>query len=228
MWVPCACSWSGSTDGLHTRTVHVRGRCRGRTSYGTPCTCAGFVAPTEDDDTDYCDGGSTVVPPLPVIAHRRPCMSVLPVLSNPTQLHSVKLARERVEVPEWGLSVWVWELNGADLDAYRQSMYRQTKGTKVSLDLRNNTARLLTYALRDEDGQRVLDDHDGVHRLLGMGSAGLERLAAVARRLSGMDDSDEDAEGNSDAAPSGFSSSTSPSPSAAPSENSSTASPPPS
>lgn len=147
-------------------------------------------------------------------------MSVYPVFSQATQLHSVKLQKEFVEVPEWGMSFWVWELNGADIDAYRQAMYKQGKNNRVSIDLRNNTARLLTYALRDEDGNRILDEHDGIHRLLGMGSSGLEKLAAVARRLSGLDANDEDTEGNSDAAPSGSSSSISPSPSAAPSENS--------
>lgn len=122
-------------------------------------------------------------------------MSDLPVLSAAHQLGTVRLARELVPVPEWGHAVWVWELTGEDLDAYRNAMYR-TKGAKVTLDLRSNTARLLTYAVRDEHGNRVFDDATGVSRLLGMGSAGVERLAKVARRLSALDDDDDDDEGD--------------------------------
>lgn len=141
----------------------------------------------------------------------------LPDLTNPGQLlGTVTLARERVEVPEWGVAVWVWELTGEQLDAYRTHALRQ-QGSKVRVDLarlRAGTARLLTYAIRTKDGDPVFDEHDGPDRLLKMGAAGLARVAKVANRLSRLDEEDEDtAEGNSAAARGGSSNGTSPSPS---------------
>lgn len=141
----------------------------------------------------------------------------LPDLTNPGQLlGTVTLARERVEVPEWGVNVWVWELTGEQLDVYRNHALRQ-QGRNVKIDLsrmRAATARLLTMAIRTEHGDPVFDEHDGPDRLLKMGAAGLRRVADVAERLSriNVDDDDEDsAEGNSEAGPTGSSNGTAPS-----------------
>lgn len=150
-------------------------------------------------------------------------MSDLPVLSNPAQLHSVQLARELVSVPEWGVAVWVYEMTGSEVEAWRSGLLR--KG-KVELDpkaQRLRTARLLAKVIRDENGNRLYADSDA-SLFLQMGSRGAERVAKVALRLSGLsrigdddeDDGEDEAAGNSEAAPSGSSISTSRSPSDAP------------
>lgn len=144
----------------------------------------------------------------------------LPELTNPSQLSGhLTLRRELVEVPEWGVSVWVWELTGEQLDAYRTHALRQ-HGRQVRVDvarMRASTARLLTYAIRTAAGDPVFDETTGPDRLLRMGAAGLARVSKVANRLSGLDeDEDDGAEGNSVAAQSGSSNGTSPSPSAEP------------
>lgn len=151
----------------------------------------------------------------------------MPDLTNPGQLIGhVTLARERVEVPEWGLGVWVWELTGEQLDAYRNHALQQ-RGGKVRIELtrlRASTARLLTFAIRTEHGDPVFDEHDGPDRLLRMGAAGIERVAKVARRLSRIEEDDDDeasAEGNSAAGRTGSSNGTAPSPLDAPAVNSS-------
>lgn len=148
----------------------------------------------------------------------------LPDLTNPSQLlgHAT-LGRERVEVPEWGCAVWVWELTGEQLDAYRTHPLRQ-QGRQVRVDLarmRAQTARLLTYAIRTENGDPIFDETTGPDRLLAMGASGLARLARVANRLSRLDEEDDDERGNSEAALSGSRNGTSPSPSAAPAVSSS-------
>lgn len=148
----------------------------------------------------------------------------LPDLTNPGQLLGhVTLGRERVEVPEWGVAVWVWELTAEQLDGYRTAMWTQRNG-KVRMDLakmRANTARLLVHAIRTQNGDPIFDEATGPDRILQMGSAGVEKLAKVARRLSGLndDDEDEDAEGNSAAGQTGSPNGTSPSPSDAPEES---------
>lgn len=148
-----------------------------------------------------------------------PPQTALPVLSSPHQLSAVGLDSELVPVPQWGVSVWVWELTGAELDLYRQGQIK-TKGAKVNLDLRSNTARLLTYAIRNASGERMYSERDAAE-LLKRGASGLEKLARVARRLSGLDDEDEEEmEGNSDDGQIDSLSSTWPDTSDAPSESS--------
>lgn len=145
----------------------------------------------------------------------------LPVASGPSELHALPLRRELVPVPEWGKAFWVWEMNGDQIDEYRAGMFDQSgRNNRVKINMRRNTARLLAHTIRNEDGTPFFgSEAEGVHILLGLGAAGAEKLAAVARRLSGLDDEDdEDAEGNSDAGPTGSPSSTLPSPSGAPSE----------
>ena len=152
--------------------------------------------------------------------------SDLPDLTNLGQLlHGVTLQRERVPVPEWGCNVWVYELTGEELDLYRSYIWTE-KGGKIRMTvsrLRAQTARLLAVAIRREDGSRIFDDATGPDRLMQMGSSGLEKLAKVARRLSGVsdDDAESSAEGNSEAGPTGSGSGTSPSPSVEPVESSS-------
>lgn len=148
-------------------------------------------------------------------------MSDLPVLSSPSQLRTVKLARELVQVPEWGVSVWVWEMTGAEVESWRQSLMRKGKVELNPRAQRERTARLLCRVIRDEQGNRMYSDHDAA-MFMDMGSAGMERVAEVALRLSGLsraaddrdddeDDGEDEATGNSGAAPSGSSTSTSPS-----------------
>lgn len=119
-----------------------------------------------------------------------------PVLASLDQLHGVKLARELVPVPEWGLSVWVQEPTGEELDQWRQSMLRSSRRNRGDMEvdpkkLRGQTARLVCMAVRDENGQRIFADIDAP-MLLKKGAGAVERIATVARRLAGIvNDEDE-------------------------------------
>lgn len=123
------------------------------------------------------------------------------VMNSVSMLPMARLAKELVSVEEWDCDVWVWELTVKDLDAYRGRML-ETRGAKViGLNMAGNTARLLSYAIRDEQGTRVFADHD-VERLMEQGSGPIEKLAAVARRLSHLDEDDDESDlvGNSEPA----------------------------
>ncbi len=114
-------------------------------------------------------------------------------------LPSARLAKELVWVEEWGFDVPVCELTVKELDEYRSAML-ETRGAKVvGLNMSGNTARLLCKAIKDpETGRPVFDSPD---QLEGMGSAPIEKLAAVARRLSHLDeDESDDLVGNSEPA----------------------------
>ena len=114
-------------------------------------------------------------------------MSDRPVLSSAAQLDAVKLVRELVPVPEWGMDVWVYELTGEELDGWRQYMLRTSRNRQeMNVDpkkLRGQTARLVCLAVRDENGQRIFADMDA-SMLMRKGSGAIERIANVARRLS--------------------------------------------
>ena len=115
---------------------------------------------------------------------------------------------EDVPVPEWGGEVRVVGMSGTDRNAYQSSLVRfgpNGKPTGVNMD--NRDARLLARCIVGEDGKPLYTLKE-VDVLGARSGAVLERLAVVARRLSGIGEGAvEDAEGNSEPAPSGSSTS---------------------
>ncbi|PQV50971.1 hypothetical protein [Paraburkholderia sp. BL21I4N1] len=138
----------------------------------------------------------------------------MPILSKETKaaiLGAVHLKTESVDVPEWGdgVSVHVSEMSGLARDAF----YAQRQAGKVPIS--ESQAGLLLATVVDESGALVLDESD-IANLRAQGTAAIDRIAAVAIRLNGMQPTAvEDAVKNSAAAPSGDSGSSSASTSAA-------------
>lgn len=110
---------------------------------------------------------------------------------------------EAVLVPEWGnKTVWVCGLTGAAKDAYSASLV-EFRGESRKLRLENATVKLVIRTACDASKKLLFSEGD-IERLGTKSSAALERLAAVARRLSGMDKKElEELVKNSDAAQSG-------------------------
>jgi hypothetical protein len=95
---------------------------------------------------------------------------------------------EDVEVPEWGGTVRVRGLTGAERDAFEAEMVER-KGKKVHLDMQNFRAKLVVRSVVDEAGKRLFTDTDAL--LIGRKSAAaLQRVFEVAQRLSGLSDTD--------------------------------------
>lgn len=112
------------------------------------------------------------------------------------------LAREKVDLPELGLSVLVWELTASERIEYQESLTTAKhrvaigrKGRTSELEIESHAARgllkLCVMALKDEDGNRQYTEED----LRWMGARVLNRLFAVAVRLSGLDEEAEDGAG---------------------------------
>lgn len=94
---------------------------------------------------------------------------------------------EVVEVPEWGGSVRVRTLTGAERDRFERSI-ADAKG-KVTFD--NARAKLVAAAATGEDGRRLFSDQQA--EALGKKSArALDRLYVVAARLAGLSGKDMD------------------------------------
>ncbi|MFI6249051.1 hypothetical protein [Streptomyces sp. NPDC051016] len=135
-----------------------------------------------------------------------------------------------VDIPQWGGEVLVRGLTGIERDAYEASIQQvrpKPDGGREVVFVRDNArAKLLVKCLVDENGHRLFKDTDAP--ALGKKSGAiLDKLYDVAAELSGMGEAvEKEIEGNSEAAPSGDSSSSSPESSDALSQSSDDASAP--
>lgn len=113
---------------------------------------------------------------------------------------------EDVPVPEWGGEVRIISLTGVGRDDFEASVV-EDRGKDVKVNTRNLRAKLVAATATDESFN-LLFTPDQVSALGEKNGAILDRLFTVAQRLAGMSKSDvEQMVGNSDAAPSGDSTS---------------------
>lgn len=132
------------------------------------------------------------------------------ILSRTDILSADDLKRELVEVPEWGGCVYVQTLNGAQRDAWESRCIAARKGDDGPLDTRQLKAQLVVGSLFDADGKRLFNDND-VGMLNDKSGKVIDNLFQVCQKMSSLSDEDVDElAGNSSAAPSGGSGSSSP------------------
>lgn len=124
------------------------------------------------------------------------------ILSKSEILECQDMRIKVVEVPEWGGSVRLRSLTGAERDAFEATLVKEVDGKRVP-DMENLRAKLLAATIVDEDDRQIFSAYDLA--ALGRKSAvALDRVFAVAQRLNGMSaDAVEDAVKNSDSAPEG-------------------------
>jgi hypothetical protein len=112
------------------------------------------------------------------------------VLSREAIIKSDDRQKEVVSVPEWGGDVIVRAMSSEELDSWEQWAVdqRQRWGDNICPNLR---ASLCVRCIVDEKGERVFGD--GEVEILGRKSgAALDRIYAVAARLSGRTKQDFD------------------------------------
>jgi hypothetical protein len=106
------------------------------------------------------------------------------ILTRDAILQAQDLPRELVDVPEWGGSVYVRALTGAERDAFETSIVEQ-RGKSTKMNLKNIRAKLVALTVVDEEGNRIFSDSDA--SALGKKSAAaLDKVFEVAQRLSGL------------------------------------------
>ena len=109
-------------------------------------------------------------------------------------LEANDLARELVDVPEWGGAVYVQALSGIERDAWEESIIEirgSGKNTTTKAVLTNMRAKLCARCIVDEHGERLFSDVDV--EALGKKSAGaLDRVFAIAQKKSGLSEGDVD------------------------------------
>lgn len=100
---------------------------------------------------------------------------------------------EDVPVPEWGGTVRVAGMSGADRNAYQASMVvLGPNGSVQRLAMADQLAKLLSRSLVDETGARLFTDAQ-MKALSAKSGAVLDRLGDVAMRLSGLRKEDVEA-----------------------------------
>lgn len=107
------------------------------------------------------------------------------ILSKADILAASDLASETVEVPEWGGSVIVRSMTGAQRDAYEATLMTRNESGKLEINTDNMRAKLLLATLVDESGA-ALFTADDLAALSGKSAGAIERLATVAQRINGL------------------------------------------
>ncbi len=106
------------------------------------------------------------------------------ILSKADILGCSDLRFETVAVPEWGGSVRVRTLSGAERDAFEATLMKTLNGKRVP-DMDNLRAKLLAATVVDEEDKPIF----GVHDLVALGrksAVAIDRIFAVAQRLNAM------------------------------------------
>ncbi len=100
-------------------------------------------------------------------------------------LNANDLKVEEVKVPEWGGSVLVRTLTGAERDDFEISVYREDRGTDNQENFRNFRSKLTALTVVDSEGKRLFTSEDVA--LLGRKNASaLDRVFAMAQKLAGL------------------------------------------
>lgn len=95
---------------------------------------------------------------------------------------------EVIDVPEWGGSVRVKTLSGAERDQFESAIV-QRNGRNVKQNLLNIRARLVAAALVDENGA-ALFSFDDVEALGRKSARALDRIFGKAQEMAGMREQD--------------------------------------
>ncbi len=90
------------------------------------------------------------------------------------------ISRVEVEVPEWGGTVFVKTMTGAERDAYESSLISGRK-----LNLQDVTAKLCVCCIVDEQGNRLFNEGD-IAALSNKSARALSRVYAKAQELNGL------------------------------------------
>ena len=105
-------------------------------------------------------------------------------------LSSNDLPSEKVECPEWGQTLQVRTMTGAEREDF-ETVVQRASSSKGGLDLRGLKIKLVTLTLCTEDGELLFDATDQIV-LNGKSAMVIDRIFQVSQRLSGL--TNEDAE----------------------------------
>lgn len=98
---------------------------------------------------------------------------------------------EEVDVPEWGGTVLVRGMTGRERDAFEVSLMTSGRNGRREVNPVNVRAKLVARCTVDDDGNRLFTDAEAGD-LGDKSAAAVDRVYAVAARLSGMGDQEQE------------------------------------
>jgi len=105
------------------------------------------------------------------------------------------LHREKVDVKEWGETIYIREMTGGERDAYDASLIDKASLTTKE-KLKNMRAELVVLCAVDEAGERIFSDED-VELVTNKNAKVLDRLADIAQVINKLsEDAIEAEQGN--------------------------------
>lgn len=123
-------------------------------------------------------------------------MTAKKILTRDDILNAKDSEIREVDVPEWGGTVRLKTMTGAERDEL-ESMVQRKKKIKNRLDLRGVRALLLSLVIVDEKGEQVFTKED-LEALNGKAAKPLNDVFSVAQEMNGLsDDSVKEMMGNS-------------------------------
>jgi hypothetical protein len=110
------------------------------------------------------------------------------MLSRDSILAFDDLKKVEVPIPEWGGSVFVRMITGAERDGFEASLI-DIKGKSKKANLANYRAKFASLVVCDEKGQRLFSDEDA-EKLGKKCAAALDRIMDVAQKLNHISEED--------------------------------------
>ena len=108
------------------------------------------------------------------------------------------LPTKDMDIPEWGGTLTIRTLTGAERDEWESAFVNQDK-----IDIRGLKTRLIQLTVLNGDGNPMFPKADRL-QLNGKSASVIDRIFQVSQRLSGLTKEDaEEMVGNSDAGPAG-------------------------
>lgn len=111
------------------------------------------------------------------------------MLSRDQILQAQDSKTAEVSVPEWGGTVLVRSMSGAERDAFERQQYELAKMGQLGDNMR---ARMVAFCVVDTQGNRLFSDDD-IQALGQKSGIALERVVKAARTLNKLDDADIEA-----------------------------------
>ena len=112
----------------------------------------------------------------------------MPILTRDGILQADDIVTEAVEVPEWGGTVLVKGMTGAERDRFELGMV-ENPGKSAKVNLADMRAKLCSLTIVNENGKLLFTPAD-IKALTKKSAAALQRVWEVARELSGLSDDD--------------------------------------
>ena len=112
----------------------------------------------------------------------------MPVLSREDILKVDDIQIEFVEVPEWGGSVFVKGMTGAERDRFESGII-EISGDDSKVNMTDIRAKLCAVSVCNEDGKKLFSPAD-IKELSKKSASALQKVFEVAQRLSGITDDD--------------------------------------